>query len=62
MNQAMEFGKIKMFLNSKINKDFFVIMKCGQAIVQVTDHMSCMTLILGKEQKVEEHVHSFDHM
>ncbi len=31
MHQAVEFGNVKMFPNSKIYKDRFVSMKCGKA-------------------------------
>jgi len=50
----VEFGNVKMFLNSKIYKDHFVSMKCGEAPLQLANGLTCMRLVLSKKQEIKE--------
>jgi hypothetical protein len=48
----MELGNVKVFLDSQINEDCFIIMEYRKTLLKLLNSVACMTLVLSEIEKI----------
>ena len=57
----MDLWEIEVLPCSKFNENILVIMKDGKTVLQLSNGITCLALVLSNEAKVHERMHSSDY-